>query len=397
MSVSTQSPDGVDDLGAEFENLSLGHDNGRAAGVGPNIKISFYDNYKKCPTNSFERPILYRTVHPGSNSLRARLYPPPALENLQRKDLKLHIINHSNCYSRQETPFISTTPDLMRALQLALCEFQYHEPEDVAIILICPWKLNPGSYMELNELCRQCGLQGEDKYKTETLIWGEIPERSILCRWTLSEIQTSGLFIVFPPLGTLDPKLKTRDVRNYLKEEDADDFISKFEAEQAAKALVKLGMNPAHFQIKQVFLFLLGQKLSYPVEKLMGDIEDKLKNDCPQLIEGFESAAYDLTVLAREGPTEQSGGVRIEGGLARVPSASTHIQAQEEQEATCSRLTPKSWWSQREECHRSAREKERMINADDYGLRKWAKECGLYESLPPSTSGNRRARIRTTL
>jgi len=55
-------------------------------------------------------------------------------------------------------------------------------------------------------------------------------------------------------------------------------------------------VEASRFQIKQVFLFLLGQAAEYSVEKKLGNVEAQLKSCFPDVVDEFERAAYELSV-----------------------------------------------------------------------------------------------------
>jgi hypothetical protein len=49
-----------------------------------------------------------------------------------------------------------------------------------------------------------------------------------------------------------------------------------------------LGIEPSHFQIKQVFIFLLGQAIGYFVEKVLHNVEAQLKAMLSPVIKEFK-------------------------------------------------------------------------------------------------------------
>lgn len=124
-------------------------------------------------------------------------------------------------------------------------------------------------------------------YNTEILVWGEAPSDSIICRWQRPYISDSGLLDVLPSLRHLSPYTNLSSLRQGLRG-DGDSFS----AAKAAISLANLGMDPSRFQIKQVFLFLLGAVKGYRVEKLLGEIESTLKTSFPLKIREFDQAVY---------------------------------------------------------------------------------------------------------
>jgi hypothetical protein len=219
------------------------------------------------------------------------LYPPPTFETLKILELRTYIERHAILSNYNPTPFLSLTTDLLRALHIAL--YTYRDKADVAILLICPWMLTAGSYITSNNLRSKCRLGPKAIYNTEILVWGEVPAKSVICRWPRSEIYCSGLLDVFPSLGKLKPGMRLDDLRCRLR----GDFPS-FSSTKIASALVYLGMEPSHFQIKQVSNFLLGQAVGYSVEKVLGDVEAQLEAALSPVIEEFEQASHELTVSA---------------------------------------------------------------------------------------------------
>ena len=222
-------------------------------------------------------------------SVRIAVAYTPALETLGTSQLTLYIGRHQNLSNRKPTPFISLTPDLIRALHLMF--YTYKDETNVKISLICPWKLAPGSYIPLNSLRTMCGLLTKHKYNTETLVWGEIPASSITCQWQREQIVSSGLLQTFPALTNLSPEAWLQDLRDNLQ-----CVIPPFFARKVAQALVKLGMEASRFQIKQVFPFLLGQAAGYLVKKERENVEAQLKSCFPEVVDEFERAAYELSV-----------------------------------------------------------------------------------------------------
>lgn len=222
-----------------------------------------YNSYRKCPANSFHRPILYRVTHAPSaaesEDIQPRLFPPQVLETLSIPQLCESIDRHSDLDNRKPTPFISLTSDLIRALHLV---FYTYRQSDARILLICAWKLKPGSYIPLNDLRKTCGLPSKNIYNTETLVWGKIPATSIICQWHRVDIVRSGLLGVFPALTNLQPAAKLCDLRHGLFRN-----IPPFFARNVARALVDLRMEPSRFQIKQVFFVLLSRAAGFPVEQ----------------------------------------------------------------------------------------------------------------------------------
>jgi hypothetical protein len=258
------------------------------------ISQSLFELYKQYPANSFERPIYYRAIHcePPSEvqgGHRARLFPPPAFDSLGLRTFQNHVRRHAQFGNRIPTPFISVTDDLLRALSIAFRA--YTDKEDVAILLVDPWKLAAGNYLRCNSLRSKIGLGCKDVYNTEILIWVEIPLDSIICRWGRSYILNSELLDVLPSLRHLSPNADLSSLRDTLRD-DTDSFSPG----KVTTTLVNLGMNPSSFQVKQVFLFLLGEVEGYRVETFPQGIKSKLESLFPLKIQEYDQAAHQLSL-----------------------------------------------------------------------------------------------------
>jgi hypothetical protein len=218
------------------------------------------------------------------------MYPPPSFETLEIQQMRKYVTMHAKLSNRTPTPFISATIDLVRALHIAF--FTFRECTEVAILLICPSNLEPGSYIPCNELRVKCGLEAEHIYNTEVLVWGHIPSASILYRWDREQVYCSGLFDVFPCFTKLEATIRLEELRYKLKND-----CSLFSIRKIASALVYLGMSPSELQTKQVFLFFLGRAVGYAVEKDLGRTEAHLRTSCAQQITEFEDAIFRLSSI----------------------------------------------------------------------------------------------------
>ncbi|CZS92465.1 uncharacterized protein RAG0_03034 [Rhynchosporium agropyri] len=227
----------------------------------PDGRQSLFEDCQGISKNAFSRPVFYRVIDSNSpalasnGGLRARLYPPPSLEKVTRDNMKLSIGSHANLSSRKLTPFISTTPDLLRAFNIA-GQRVFNGKEQVTILLIDPWKLLDGSYIECNALRLKSGLEMLPKYETELLVWAEVPVGAIFCRWTWPELLRSGLFETLPSLNGSGRQMKLETSR-----EEMLRHLDDFSPLSIATNLAALGMDPSSFATKQVFEFLLGQVL----------------------------------------------------------------------------------------------------------------------------------------
>ena len=239
--------------------------------------------------------------------------------------------------------------------------------------------LTAGSYITCNDLRSKCRLGRKAIYNTEILVWGEVPAKSVICRWPRSEIYRSGLLDVFPSLGKLKPGMRLDDLRCRLR----GDFPS-FSSTKVASALVYLGMEPSHFQIKQVFIFLLGQAVGYSVEKVLGNVEAQLEATLSPVIEEFEQASHELTVSAGKKkllsyykndyaadirkicPLSDPYGLQADATYKRRWKK---LWSARIDDLFCPSFEP--WWVHREERDLSEWEMQQMMDVDRYGLRNW--------------------------
>ncbi|KAK2005416.1 hypothetical protein LZ32DRAFT_673503, partial [Colletotrichum eremochloae] len=245
--------------------------------------------------SSFKDPIIYRVLT-RSNSPKAlgsihhsRMYPAPALEDLSISSMSTHIKNHAFLYNRIPTPFISATTDLLRALALLFCKQQ---EESAELILISSSLLPYRSYAACNDVRCAAGLVQKCIYNTEVLIWEEIPNKSIIHRWSQKDILESGLMQALPSLTRIGLKPRVAELRRLLREDS-----QRLSAVSIAKALVRLGMDPERLWIKQIFVFLLGTANGHEVEKQPKEAEQQLEATFPKAINDFDKALHDLAVL----------------------------------------------------------------------------------------------------
>ncbi|KAF5573400.1 hypothetical protein FPANT_12397 [Fusarium pseudoanthophilum] len=336
---------------------------------------SSFRMHKQHPANSFQRPIYYRVVHYESpqepqKSLRAKLDPLPAFDSLTLRKLQNQVTRHAQRENRIPTPFISVTDDLLRALSIAFCI--YADKEDVTIFLVDPWKLASGSYLRCNSLRSKIGMGRKDIYNTEILIWGEIPLNSIICQWRRSHISNSGLLDVLPSLRHLSPGANLNSLRDGLRG-DIDSFFPA----KVVTTLVNLGMDPSSFQIKQVFLFLLGAVEGYRVEKLLEGIESELESLFPLKIQEFDQAAHQLSLSLGRNELILYYRNNYASSLDEDCPFGDNESKRRWRKAWSllihNHFCPDydSWWVRREESDLSDWEAELMANHNDTGLEKW--------------------------
>jgi hypothetical protein len=143
-------------------------------------------------------------------------------------------------------------------------------------------------------------------------------------------------------------------------------------------------MEPSHFQIKQVFIFLLGQAVGYSVEKILGNVEVQLETTLSPVIEEFEQASHELTVsvgkkkllsyykndyatdIRKICPHRDLYGLEAD---AIYKWRWKKLWSARIDDLFCPSF--KSWWVRREERDLSEWEIQQIIDIDRYGLRNW--------------------------
>ncbi|EOA85570.1 uncharacterized protein SETTUDRAFT_40212 [Exserohilum turcica Et28A] len=349
-------------------------------------EFDVFQDYQSHPANSFERPIYYRVVHADSwnaesDDIQSKLHPPPSFQTLTVQQVRGYVNMHAVLSNRVPTPFISATIDLVRALHITFCT--YKERTKVTILLICPWRLEPGSFMACNDLRAGCGLEPKSIYDTEVMIWGQVPSRAILYRWDREHVCRSGLLDVFPCIADLKVTTRLQDLRTKLK----DDY-PQFSAKKIASALLCLGMSPSELHIKQVFLFLLGQAVGYAVQKNLDKTDAHLRTLFPLHIDEFEDAIFHLATLrGRQSilsyfkkvyakdvrqlcPQTDPFGILTDRKYQRRWRKSWSMRIND-------RFCPnfRSWWIRREETDLSELEMQEILDQDAHGLREWLISC----------------------
>jgi hypothetical protein len=351
------------------------------------IKVQdVFQSYQSHPANSFERPIYYRVVHEdswnaASDDIQAKRHPPPSFQTLTIQQMRQYVNMHAVLSNRVPTPFISATIDLVRALHITFCT--YRESTKVAILLICPWRLEPGSYMACNDLRVGCGLEPKSIYNTEVMIWGHVPSKAILYRWDREQIRRSGLSDVFPCIANLEATMRLQDLRTKL----ADDY-PKFSAKKIASTLVYLGMSPSELHIRQIFLFLLGQAVGYAVQKNLDKTDAHLRTSCAPHIDEFEDAIFQLaTKRGRESILSYFKEVYAKDVRQLCPQTdpfgilTNHKYQRRWRKSWSMRINDhfcpnfRSWWIRREESDLSELEMQEIIDQDTHGLREWLTNC----------------------
>lgn len=129
-------------------------------------------------------------------------------------ELRIHSTD-KNQEMVQASPFISATPDLLRALNHGQ-KLQNAGYEDVCLVMIDLWEMPKGACGKCNTIRDRLKLAENNVYKTEILIWQEIPPHAILSVASFEELST-GIFgqwfsTIFEPF-TVVPELALPDLR----------------------------------------------------------------------------------------------------------------------------------------------------------------------------------------
>ncbi|KJZ70527.1 hypothetical protein HIM_10071 [Hirsutella minnesotensis 3608] len=256
--------------------------------------------------DAFRSPLLYRVAHEDCPSLymgklRARMFPPPSLAELSISSLVTHTTRHARLSNTLGTRWISTTTDLIRALHIAF--FMYREKENITVYVINPRNLPSGNCLPCNEVRIKCGIGAKNIYKTETLVWGEIPESCIIHKWTRADIIQSGLLDVIP-LQALGPESRLVSLRDVIRRDNVASYPTRKVAKvlrKVAKVLLCLKMDPSSWPIKQLFEFLLGQAAGYEVQKEFDSASARLQADHPRLLEEFDRCLYTAAIHLGKG------------------------------------------------------------------------------------------------
>jgi hypothetical protein len=115
----------------------------------------------------------------------------------------------------QESPLISATPDLLRALNHGR-ELRNAGYQDVCLVMIDLWEMPKGACGKCNTTRRKLTLTENNVYKSEILIWQQIPPNAILSIVPFEALST-GVFgrcfpTIFEPFPDV-PKLPLSDLR----------------------------------------------------------------------------------------------------------------------------------------------------------------------------------------
>jgi len=115
----------------------------------------------------------------------------------------------------QPSPFISATSDLLRALNHGR-KLRNSGHQDVCLVIIDLWEMPKGACGKCNTIRRKLKLDEHNVYKTEILIWQEIPPNAILSIASFEELSTGTFGQCFSTVFetfTVVPELKLQDLR----------------------------------------------------------------------------------------------------------------------------------------------------------------------------------------
>ncbi|KAF2178192.1 hypothetical protein K469DRAFT_695518 [Zopfia rhizophila CBS 207.26] len=197
-----------------------------------------------------ERELLYRTCSaqsygsniPGKDIRAGMLVEQPFTT---RDEWISSIYMHMNRCT-QASPFISVTPDLIRAITIALQNQHYG---GVGIFVVDPTKLPHGSIISLRTALKNLTGQSKSIHETEYLVWQKIPAEAVICFWTWEVLRRSDLFDHFPGLkgdGTSTTSVGT--VRTIMRQKAK----SPPSISEIVSLTGQLKLDPDSFATKQV-------------------------------------------------------------------------------------------------------------------------------------------------
>jgi hypothetical protein len=155
------------------------------------------------------------------------------------------------------TPFISVTPDPLRAFNRAL-RLRSAGEKDICIAVIDAWVLGAANAIECNRLRRLVGEREKPLFQTEVLVWRRIPRHAIIARWSWKTIDAS-LGCIFPPLVDLSsiPPNGNRPLQTLRDSLEA--CTPKPTMSDLARVLVDdLGLFHENLTTKQIALMMIG-------------------------------------------------------------------------------------------------------------------------------------------
>jgi hypothetical protein len=195
--------------------------------------------------------------------------------------------------SLKPTPFISVTPDPLRALNRAT-ELESDGYKNIEVILIDGWNLHKANVVHCNELRKVLKLEPDPLFETEYLVWKRIPSTAILRRWPWDTLRST-LGLCFPSLVNLSfPAPRKRPLaalRNQLCSGDPGPSI-----ETLVEILIdKLDLLPQNLTTKQIAMMMLGWTRCKSDTRYFKSLEKDLQDIIPEQIAELDYRLYAKT------------------------------------------------------------------------------------------------------
>jgi hypothetical protein len=155
---------------------------------------------------------LYRTSHRDSAgsidgeviaSASWRIKGDAFLRQWMHDEANAHFLNHFNPENREPTMFLSTTDNLMRALNIA-CRLCHESREDIVITVIDleAADLDAHNVTHAEAIAKLLGWPEPVKYRTEWLFLGRIKQTAIVKQVRYQDLLDQGVFDIFPALAS---------------------------------------------------------------------------------------------------------------------------------------------------------------------------------------------------
>lgn len=155
---------------------------------------------------------LYRTSHRDSAgrfdgevfaSASRRMKGGVFLRQWMHDEAKAHFLNHFDLENREPTMFLSTTDNLMRALNIA-CRLHHSSHKDVVITVIDleAADLDAHNVTHAEAIAKLLGWPEPSKYRTEWLFLGRIKQTAIVKQVRYQDLLDRRVFDIFPALAS---------------------------------------------------------------------------------------------------------------------------------------------------------------------------------------------------
>jgi hypothetical protein len=124
--------------------------------------------------------------------------------------------------------------------------------------VINEWDLDPGSFMACNELREKVGLPQDNLFKSEVMVWAEIPAKAIVCEWPWDYLSSCSFFALFPAFKS-GHACTLKELKEAISEEAWQRLDKSLEIERLVEILiVRLKMPPSSAITQQISLTMLG-------------------------------------------------------------------------------------------------------------------------------------------